>query len=576
MSRITRRYLPPKDRLPDSLSPILRKIYAARGVIEDHHLHITLSDLLRPELLRGMDCAVSLLSEALQKNLRVLIVADFDADGATACAVAVRALKAMGAKHVEYLIPNRILHGYGLTPAIVEIAAKKSPDLLITVDNGISSIAEVAMAQSLGMKVLITDHHVPGQIEPPADAIVNPNGLGDSFQSKSLAGVGVIFYVMLALRAHLRGQNWFGVNRPEPNLGMLLDLVALGTVADVVPLDQNNRILVQHGLKQMRSGKSCPGIAALARVSRCSTNDIDSADLGFRIGPRLNAAGRIDDMSIGVQCLLSDNPEEALFLAEKLDHLNDQRKAIEIEMKDQAIEILDKIQIGSDLPWGIVLSEEDWHPGVIGILASRLKDRFHRPVVAFAPGREQGEQDLRGSVRSVSGFHARDALAAIATKYPSMILRFGGHAAAAGLTIEKNNLDLFSKEFDIEARRKLTAEDLQEEILSDGPLEPEDFALSLVEQIKGAGPFGHGFPEPLFDNVFQCVEKRVLREHHLKLILSTNGSNRIKAIAFGQAKETWVVPGSMLRAAYRLSCNEYNGKKTLQVRIEFLENVDSK
>jgi len=570
VSKITRRYLPLKDKLPESLSPILRGIYAARGITEENHLNTSLSDLLRPELLQGMNSAVSLLADALQKNLRMLIVADFDADGATACAVAVRALKAMGAKHVEYLIPDRILHGYGLTSAIVEIAATKSPDLLITVDNGISSIVEVAMAQSLGMKVLITDHHVPGQIEPPADAIVNPNGLGDSFQSKSLAGVGVIFYVMLALRTHLRTQGWFGANRPEPNLGRLLDLVALGTVADVVPLDQNNRILVQQGLKQMRLGRSCHGIAALARVSRCSINDIDSTDLGFRIGPRLNAAGRIDDMSIGVQCLLSDNPEEALYLAEQLDHLNDQRKAIEIEMKDQAIELLEKIQIGSDLPWGIVLSEEDWHPGVIGILASRLKDRFHRPVVAFAPG---GEQDLRGSVRSISGFHARDALATIATKQPGMILRFGGHAAAAGLTIKKENFILFSKEFDIEARQRLTVEDLQEEILSDGPLEPEDFTLSLVEQIKEAGPFGHGFPAPLFDNVFQCVEKRVLKEHHLKLILSTNGSNRIEAIAFGQAKETWVVPGSTLRAAYRLSCNEYNEKKTLQVRIEFFENV---
>jgi single-stranded-DNA-specific exonuclease len=559
------------DGLPAELHPVLRRVYAARGIRDGAELEQGLDRLLPASQLKGIDGAVQLLHRQLEQGGRILIVGDFDADGATSCALAVRALYAMGAAEVRYLVPNRFEYGYGLTPPIVAEALKQEPDLLVTVDNGISSIKGVAAANAAGVPVLVTDHHLPGTELPAAAAIVNPNQPGDSFPSNCLAGVGVIFYVMLALRTHLRERGWFeGQGIPEPNLAELLDLVALGTVADLVPLDHNNRILVQQGLMRIRAGRCCAGIEALLEIGRRSRPRVVASDLGFAIGPRLNAAGRLEDISVGIECLLSNDPMAARAMAQQLDELNRNRRQIEGDMHQQALDGLAELLSGveDELPFGLCLYREDWHQGVVGILASRIKERYHRPVIAFAP---VGEGLLKGSGRSVAGLHLRDTLDAIATRHPGMLERFGGHAMAAGMTLREEVFDAFCLAFDEEVRRHLGADALQGVIHSDGGLEVDDLGLELAEQLRNGGPWGQGFPEPVFDGEFQVMAKRVVGERHLKLTLSPDeGASLLDAIAFNQEDR---IPSAWIRAAYRLDVNEFRGTRKLQLVIEHLEPV---
>lgn len=563
------------NNFPADLHPVLARIYAARNVRGTEELDRSLERLHHPALLKGIDTAIGLLATAIKTDKHILIVADFDTDGATSCALAVRALTAMGAKHVSYVVPDRFRFGYGLTPEIVAIAAQRSPDLLITVDNGISSVDGVRAAQAAGMSVLITDHHLPGDTLPEAEAIVNPNQAGDRFPSKNLAGVGVIFYVMLALRAYLREASWFSSSGlAEPNLAKLLDLVALGTVADLVPLDHNNRILVLQGLQRINQGAACTGIQALLHVAGRNTSSITAADLGFFIAPRLNAAGRLEDMSFGIECLLADSKSTALTMAQRLDTLNHERRAIEADMQAQAIEAVKTLSLENEvLPKGICLFNPDWHQGIVGLVASRIKDRVHRPVIAFA---RATDNELKGSARSVPGLHIRDALDAIAARHPDLLRRFGGHAMAAGLTLDPEKLHEFRLAFDEEAARHLSEEDLQGKILSDGELAPEDLSLELASLLRAAGPWGQAFPEPVFDGFFEIVNRRVVGQHHLKLALRCRDHNKvINAIAFRQAPDGVVPDWPYARAAYKLDINQYRGSRSLQLIIEHLEPVSS-
>lgn len=577
--RIVRRVLPdgtvPELEGPDGgLHPVLARTYRAREITSDRELDVSLERLPSWERLGGIDAAIGTLAAALAQDRRILVVGDFDADGATSCAVAVRALRMMGARQVRYLVPDRFNYGYGLTPEIVAVARQWQPHLLVTVDNGIASCAGVAAARDLGIEVVITDHHLPGAELPAAAAIVNPNLPGDPFPCKHLAGVGVIFYVMLALRAQLREARWFARRGlEEPNLAQLLDLVALGTVADVVRLDHTNRILVAQGLARIRAGRCCAGITALIEVAQRSRQRLVAADLGFALGPRLNAAGRLQDMSIGIECLLSDDPDRALALARQLDDLNRERRAIERRMQDQAAALIAAMPTMTgdfDAPRCLALYDPSWHQGVIGILASRVKERVHRPVVAFA---RADDGLLKGSARSVSGVHIRDALDAVATRHPGLIERFGGHAMAAGLTIRRENLDRFRAEFETEVARHLTAEDLQGVILSDGPLRPDELSLELAELIRGAGPWGQGFPEPVFDGAFEVIDSRVVGERHWKLQLDLGDRGRsIDAIAFNAVEPGAAVPGGggPLNIAYRLDVNEYRGARSPQLIVEHI------
>jgi len=551
--------------------PLLARVFAQRGIHAAEELQHTLDRLPSYTLLRGVERAVALLTEALRQRQRILVVGDFDADGATSTAVAVRALRAMGAAHVDFLVPNRFEYGYGLTPEIVAVAMERRPDLIVTVDNGISSLDGVAAAQARGVKVLVTDHHLPGALLPPADAIVNPNQPDDAFPAKSLAGVGVIFYVMLALRAALREQGWFAERQlPDPNLAQWLDLVALGTVADVVPLEQTNRILVAQGLARIRAGSACAGIEALLAVGGRQRERLVAADLGFAVGPRLNAAGRMDDMSLGIRCLLSDDPGEARALAAQLDALNRERRTVEDEMKGQALALLERMHLdGAGLPVGLCLYDPAWHQGVIGILASRIKDRLHRPVIVFTDG--DGDE-IKGSARSVSGLHIRDALDAIAAHHPGLLVRFGGHAMAAGLTLRRDSLALFRAAFEQEVTRLLGGAAPQGEIRSDGELQPDEANLALAEQLRYAAPWGQGFPEPLFDGVFDIVQQRVVGERHLKLVLRwPGGGQAVDAIAFNADVGRWQRYQGAVRAAYRLDVNEFRNRRTLQMVVEYME-----
>ncbi len=554
-----------------SLHPVLRRVYAARRVTNAAELELTLDRLIPPSRLKGMEDATSLLAATLHEQWRILIVADFDADGATSCAVAMRALRAFGARHVDYLVPNRFEYGYGLTPEIVRVAAAQTPSLLITVDNGISSIEGVRAAREAGMRVLITDHHLPGDALPSADAIVNPNQPGDEFPSKALSGVGTIFYVMLALRARLRDSGWFAEQKiAEPNLAGLLDLVALGTVADVVPLDHNNRILVAQGLARVRAGRGCAGVRALLRIAERDANRITATDFGFLVAPRLNAAGRISDMSLGIACLLSDDDAEAERLARQLDALNRERREIEAGMQREALAAVERLQLGdAGLPRGLCLFDPSWHQGVIGLVASRVKERTHRPVIAFALN---GDGTLRGSARSVPGLHIRDALDNIAACHPELLSKFGGHAMAAGLTLVRANFDAFARAFDDEAARWLSDDDLQGRLYTDGELAPSECSLEVAELLRDAGPWGQGFPEPLFEGRFDIVERRVVGEKHLKLRLrAVAGGETLDAIAF-QAPPDALVPGwESVKAAYRLDVNEFRGARSLQLVIAHLE-----
>ncbi|MDS4032154.1 MAG: single-stranded-DNA-specific exonuclease RecJ [Candidatus Contendobacter sp.] len=555
------------------VSPLLQRIYAARGVDSIDQLDQRLRMLPSPASLAGLTEAVTLLEDALRQRWRITIVADLDADGATSCALAVRALRALGAADVRYVVPNRFVHGYGLTPEIVAVAARDRPDLLITVDNGISSHEGVRAAQALGMRVLITDHHLPGPTLPAADALVNPNQPGDAFPCKQLAGVGVIFYVLSALRTRLRESGWFAARGlSEPNMAGFLDLVAVGTVADVVPLAHANRVLVEQGLRRIREGRCVPGISALFAVAGRSMARASVTDIAFQLGPRLNAAGRLADMSLSIDCLLCDDPARALVLAQELDRLNRERRMIETEMRAQALDSLERWPLAEgELPFGLCLFDPDWHPGVIGIVAGRIRERVHRPVIAFALDHHPGQ--LRGSARSVPGLHIRDVLATLDARQPGLIGRFGGHAAAAGLSLPAAHLSAFQSAFDAEVRALLRLEDLNGCLWSDGELEPADFCLETAEQLREAGPWGQGFPEPLFDGVFEVTAHRIMKEQHLKLWLRAPGLRQpVEAVAFHRVGD--FTPGATrLRVAYKLDANEWRGERRLQLRVEHLEPV---
>ncbi|WP_349970369.1 single-stranded-DNA-specific exonuclease RecJ [Pseudomonas caspiana] len=564
--RIESRPLPLTLPFLGDLPPLLTRLYAARGVLSEADLDKSLARLIPYQQLKGIDDAVDLLVTALNERQRILIVGDFDADGATASTVGVLGLRLLGAAHVDYLVPNRFEYGYGLTPEIVAVALQREPQLLMTVDNGISSVEGVAAAKAAGLQVLVTDHHLPGHELPAADAIVNPNQPGCTFPSKALAGVGVIFYVLMALRARLRDSGWFEANqRVQPNLGELLDLVALGSVADVVPLDTNNRILVHQGLLRIRAGRARPGLKAILEVARRDHTRITSTDLGFILGPRLNAAGRLDDMSLGIECLLCEDETQAREMAVQLDELNQDRKSIEQGMQREALAQLKDLPLES-MPFGLCLFEPDWHQGVIGILASRMKERYHRPTIAFASA---GEGMLKGSARSVPGFHIRDALDAVAAKHPQLISKFGGHAMAAGLSLPEDNFSAFAQAFDEEVRRQLGEDDLTGRLLSDGALAVEEFHLELARALRNAGPWGQHFPEPLFHGVFQLVEQRVVGERHLKMVLKSEcGSVKLDAIAFGVDRDVWPNPNiRWVELAYKLDLNEFRGNETVQLMV---------
>lgn len=537
----------------------LAKIYAARDIVASGQLDYSLANLYPIEQLKNAGAMAILLAEAIASNKKLLVVADYDADGATACAVAVRGLRSFGAQ-VDFIVPNRFTYGYGLTPEIVRLAAKSQPDILVTVDNGIASVDGVTEANRLGMQVLITDHHLPGDVLPDAACIVNPNQPGCTFPSKNLAGVGVMFYVLLALRAELRTRGAFVV-RAEPKLAELLDLVALGTVADVVKLDQNNRILVQQGLLRIRAGKTCAGIAALFKIAKKDPARVISQDLGFSIGPRLNAAGRLEDMRLGIACLLCDDEQAALVMATRLDALNHERRSIETDMQEVAMAALETIQIEEN--FSLALFDESWHQGVIGILASRLKDKFHRPVIAFALS---DNNELKGSGRSIGALHLRDALDLISKRHPTLIKKFGGHAAAAGLTIAHAEYQNFVAAFEQVVRELLSEADLQQKLESDGALTAQDINLEFAQQLDQQ-IWGQGFPAPLFDDGFVVQQQRVVGEKHLKLRLGKAGQ-LYEAILFGYAE---TLPSS-IHAAYSLSVNEYNGKRSVQLIIRHWEN----
>ena len=562
-----------KDALPAEMHPILKRIYLGREVYDVSQTENTLKRLLPFTDLKDIDSSVSLLAETIAQQKRILIIGDYDCDGATSCALAMRILQAFGAQHVDYLVPNRFEYGYGLTPEIVEVAKTKSPDLIITVDNGIASIAGVNAAKASNISVIITDHHLPGQTLPNADAIVNPNQPGDSFPSKHLAGVGVIFYVMLALRAHLREQCWFEhAKLREPNMAEYLDLVALGTVADVVKLDHNNRILVAQGLARIRAGQACAGIHALLQVAGRDYKKITSSDLGFFVGPRLNAAGRLDDMSIGIECLLADDENAALEKARILDSFNRERRQIEQTMRAQADTHLSALLEQADnntLPPALCLFDPDFHEGVIGILAGRIKDQIHRPVIVFAPS---GDELIKGSARSIPGLHIRDALDRVATCHPALLSKFGGHAMAAGLTLRKADFAEFNAVFVQTVSELLDDDALQRVVHSDGQLAIPDINLQFAETLRNAGPWGQGFPEPQFEGNFELVQRRIVGEHHLKMLLR-NGDTHLDAIAFRTTDQDWPEQVRQVKLIYRLDVNEFNGQRSAQLLVEYVEPV---
>jgi single-stranded-DNA-specific exonuclease len=566
--KITRRNVPLTGPWPDSTPTILQRIFAARGVVSADKAELKLANLLPPSELGSIDAAADLIIHAIAEKKHIVIVGDFDCDGATGTAVAIRGLKMLGAEHISYQVPHRIKHGYGLSVALVEhilgLAPEQQPDLIITVDNGIACHAGVAAAKAQGWQVLITDHHLPGVKLPNADVILNPNLDGDGFPSKSLAGVGVMFYLLLAARKKMREAGGFA--SLEPDLSSLLDLVAVGTVADLVSLDYNNRLLVSAGIKRFRNGQCSAGLRALAEISGRDVTRLTSSDIGFAIGPRLNAAGRLEDMAIGIECLITDDEKRAYELAEILNGINAERRGLQQQMVDDADALIDSIaleQQSSAYAW--CLYDESWHPGVVGLVASKLKDRMHRPVIAFAPADDDSDV-LRGSARSIPGFHIRDALAAVDAKHPGMIERFGGHAMAAGLSLSKSHLVPFRTAFNQIAEQRLDAELLQAECLSDGPLQLHEFSRELAEDIRLAGPWGQGFPEPIFDNVFHVTQWKILAERHIKYSLRLDGTDFIiSGIHFGayQGDE----PPARLHAAYQLELDDFRGRRDIQILI---------
>ncbi|ACR70478.2 single-stranded-DNA-specific exonuclease RecJ [Edwardsiella ictaluri] len=570
-TRLCRREATAESQLPDGIPPLLRRLYGNRGVCSAAELERGVKGLLSYQQLNGIERAVVLLQEALAQRLRLVIVGDFDADGATSTALSVLALRAMGCDSVQHLVPNRFEDGYGLSPEVVEQAATMGAELIMTVDNGVSSHAGVEAAHARGIRVLVTDHHLPGETLPAAEAIVNPNLADCDFPSKSLAGVGVAFYLMLALRRHLVDQGWFErLGRPAPNLADLLDLVALGTVADVVRLDTNNRILVYQGLSRIRAGRCRPGIRALLEVAKRDAPRLTASDLGFALGPRLNAAGRLDDMSLGVALLLSDDMPQARALASDLDALNQTRREIEQGMQSEALAICAGLERTlTQLPYGLALYHPEWHQGVVGILASRIKERFYRPVIAFAPA---GEGLLKGSGRSLPGLHMRDALERLDMQHPGLMQKFGGHAMAAGLTIEAARFDDFRHHFDTLVGEWLDPAQLEGVVWSDGALSSDELTLPVAELLRDGGPWGQGFPEPTFDGQFRILQQRLVGERHLKLMLEPlGGGPLLDGIAFNVDTTLW--PDASVREvelAYRLDINEYRGNRSVQLMIQHL------
>ena len=541
--------------------PVLARIYAARGLLDVRELSSELAALIPPGGLRHIDAAASFLADAIGAGKRMTIVADYDCDGATACATALRGLRMMGA-NVDYIVPDRVVHGYGLTPEIVDLAAReKSPDIIVTVDNGIASVEGVIEANRRGIDVVVTDHHLPGDLLPPARVIVNPNQPECGFPSKHLAGVGVVFYVLLALRAELRRRGVFDA-QTQPKLDSLLDLVALGTVADVVRLDANNRILVAQGIKRMRAGRMHPGVAALFRVAGREARSASPFDLGFALGPRLNAAGRLEDMSLGIECLLTDDPGRAWAIAQQLNDINLKRREIEADMQDTALLHLDSFEPASSST--ISVFDQGWHQGVIGIVASRLKEKFFRPTITFAPGNEGW---IKGSGRSIPGFHLRDALDLVSKRVPGLIDKFGGHAMAAGLNIRAEHFDTFSQAFEAVGNAWLTKAQLERIVETDGPLEDEYYSTQFIEQMDGQ-VWGQGFAPPVFCDEFRVVSQRILKERHLKLLLEKNG-RRYDAIWFGHTDSL----ADRARVAFRLDANEYNGVTKVQLLVEHAESA---
>jgi len=565
------------DNFDDKLDPLLKRIYLARGITDSAALERKLACLPAPKAMQGIPAAVELLVRALTDQKRILIVGDFDADGATSSALMVLALTAMGCQQVDFLVPNRFDYGYGLTPEIVDLAVQKNPDVIITVDNGISSIEGVAHANSLGIEVIVTDHHLPGAALPDAAAIVNPNQPGCDFPTKNLAGVGVAFYLLSALRAELRKQNWFAQNEiAEPNMATWLDLVALGTVADVVPLDQVNRALVYQGLMRIRAGQCRPGIQALLTIAGKSPQRLVATDLGFAIGPRLNAAGRLDDISLGIQCLLTNDPQQAMHGAQQLDELNQDRKLIEQGMQREALAIVEEIPLSLDgeVPVALCLFQPEWHQGVVGLLASRIKEKYNRPVVAFARG--DGGQ-LKGSSRSIAGLHIRDALDAVATQNPGLITKFGGHAMAAGLNLDEDKLPEFEKAFQQQVENTLDEADLLARMVTDGELENHQLTMDTAQILRDAGPWGQQFPEPCFEGLFQIKQQRIVGEKHLKLVLAheSEPNRTMDGICFNVDIDLW--PNhrvETVRCVYRLDINEYRGLEKVQLLIQFIEALD--
>lgn len=570
--RIRRRSLPGgQHNLPQTLHPVLRDVLLARGVRDAAELDLALARMAPMAQLSGLEKASKLLADAIRDNQRILVVGDFDADGATGTALAVRSLEAMGARRVDYRVPNRFEFGYGLTPGLVETLADDPPDLLVTVDSGICCNAGVAAAAALGIPVIVTDHHLPGDELPAAAAIVNPNLPGDGFPSKALAGVGVVFYLAGAVRARLREAGWFSAGRAEPNLGHFLDLVALGTVSDVVPLDRNNRVLVAAGLARIRAGRACPGIMALLRAGNRDYRHAAAGDLGFTVGPRLNAAGRLEDMAVGIRCLLEDDVENARELASTLDELNQQRKALQTDMQDAARAQVDATLsgLGDELPFSLCLYDPAWHQGIVGLVASKVKEATHRPVIAFAPESDDSDR-LKGSARSVKGLHIRDVLAHVDGRNPGLIGAFGGHAMAAGLSLHRDHLGRFQAAFEGSVRHFLDDQAPRAERVTDGELSADELNLEFARELAALGPWGQRFPEPVFEGAFEILDQRVVGGAHLKMVLRPlDGHEPIDAIAFGTLPDD-LPGGRSARFLYRLDVNHFRGQETAQLVVELV------
>ncbi|MBA6305221.1 single-stranded-DNA-specific exonuclease RecJ [Colwellia sp. MB02u-14] len=577
--QIVRRPYLNDNHLPNHLHPLIKQIYASRGIKNERELELKVSQLCAIESLKGINQGCQVLHQALIENKNIAIIGDFDADGATSTALMMEALRLFGSDNYQFLVPNRFLYGYGLTPEIVEIAAKQGAELLITVDNGISCVAGVAKAKSLDLSVIVTDHHLPGMTLPDADAIINPNQVGCNFPSKALAGVGVAFYFMMAMRKYLREKNWFVDKKiAEPNIAQLLDLVALGTVADVVSLDNNNRILVEQGLKRIRAGVTRPGIQALLEIAGKDQKRIVASDFGFALGPRINAAGRLDDMSYGINCLLAKDLTSARVMAADLDDLNKSRREIEQGMQQEAEQVLKSLNFSNDnLPHAISLFQRDWHQGVIGIVAGRLKEKFHRPSIVFAgtsddlsPDKSGKVSEIKGSARSIPGLHIRDLLEHLDTQHPNIIIKFGGHAMAAGLSIAEDNFEKFQQLFNQYAELWLSSDDLKGTLSSDGELPVNQMTLSFAQLLRDSGPWGQNFIEPLFDDKFTLVQQRIVGHKHLKLVIEKEGQV-FDAIAFNVDLTRWPDHKTQqVHLAYRLDINEFRGKQSVQFIVEYL------